>query len=431
MAQDTRLGVLYFQTSCGWQNQREFIRATSLLHLFQFSDAEAAYRVIVDREPDCAIAYWGIAMSRLQNPLYALPTEADVDVARQALAAAATARHASARERAYLKAAGVLFAPAASDWPSRFTAYAQAMEQVAGEYPEDREATIFYALALNLAATPADIARTRRTKAAELLLQAFSDEPNHPGISHYLTFCLGHTGYQPKPFERDTMAKPAQRILLGTFAFLALFGLGAFVTFTSDLRPGAASSTGIGGPFVLTASDGTTVTDRTFRGRWMLIYFGYTHCPDICPTTLLAVSQVLEKLGPLADKVQPIFISLDPERDTPKVVGEFVNSFDKRILGLTGKPEEIAAVAKQFRVYYKKEAPIEGSNDYFLEHSSYIYVMGPDGRYVTLFTHDETEAPDEMVSRLQKLIGVVPPSGDGKSAAGRIDIEIATSARHS
>jgi len=431
MAQDERLGVLHFQTSCGWQNQREFIRATSLLHLFQFSDAEAAYRAIVDREPGCAIAYWGIAMSRLQNPLYALPTEADVNVARQALGSAATAYHTSARERAYLNAASVLFTPSASDWPSRFTAYAQAMEQVARQYPDDREATIFYALALNLAATPADISRSHQTKAAELLLQAFSDEPDHPGISHYLTFCLGHTGYQPKPFERDTMAKPAQRILLGAFALLALLGLGTFVTFTSDLRPGAGRSTGIGGPFVLTASDGTAVTDRTFRGRWMLIYFGYTHCPDICPTTLLAVSKVLERLGPLADKVQPIFISIDPERDTPKVVGEFVNSFDTRILGLTGGPEEIAAVAKQFRVYYKKEAAIEGSNDYFLEHSSYIYVMGPDGRYVTLFAHSETEAPDQMVARLQTLLGVAAPSGDAKGVSGRIEINMATSPHHS
>jgi protein SCO1/2 len=219
------------------------------------------------------------------------------------------------------------------------------------------------------------------------------------------------------------MTKPAQRIVLGTFAFLALLGLGVFVTFTSDLRPGAGSS-GIGGPFALTASDGTVISDRTFRGRWMLIYFGYTHCPDVCPTTLLAMSQALEKLGPLAAKIQPIFVSVDPERDTPQVVGEFTRAFDSRIVGLTGKPAEIAAAAKQYRVFYKR-APLEGSDDYFMEHSSYIYVMGSDGRYVTLFSHDQTEAPGEIAARLRELLAGSPP--ESAKMSGRVDPNIATS----
>src|ERR1700674_4213652 len=102
MAQDARLGVVHFPISCGWQSQREFTTATALLHLFQFADAEQAYRSLVERDPDCAIGYWGIAMSRLQNPLYALPSSEDEDIARQALAAAAAARNAGARERVYL-----------------------------------------------------------------------------------------------------------------------------------------------------------------------------------------------------------------------------------------------------------------------------------------------------------------------------------------
>jgi protein SCO1 len=413
LAQDERLGVLHFPISCGWQGQRDFTTATSLLHLFQFANAESIYTAIVKNDPDCAMGYWGIAMSRLQNPLYLLPTDADAKLASRALAAGEAARHSSARERAYIAAARMLFpvAAAAPDWHMRLVAYAHAMGAVAARYPEDREATIFYALALNLAAPPGEAASApERTKAAELLLLAFSEEPDHPGISHYLAYCLGHERYQPKPFERATMTKPAQRIVLSAFAFFALIGLGTFVTFTSDLRPGASERPGFGGPFVLTASDGRIVTDRTFRGRYMLIYFGYTHCPDICPTTLMAVSQMLEKLGPLAAKIQPVFVSIDPERDTPAVVGEFVQSFDPRIVGLTGSPAEIAAVAKQYRVFYKK-APVEDSNDYFMEHSSYIYVMGPDGRYITLFSHDQTEAPDWMAARVRDLLIASPSEG--------------------
>jgi protein SCO1/2 len=415
LAQDERLGVLHFPISCGWQSQREFTTATSLLHLFQFADAEYVYTTLVKNDPDCAMGYWGLAMSRFQNPLYLLPTEADADVARRALAAGEAAREASPRERAYLAAARALFpATGNPDWPARINAYADAMGQLTAAHPEDREATVFYALALNLTATPGAVISSARTKAAELLLQIFSEEPDHPGISHYLTYCLGHERYQPKPFERATMTKPVQRVVLGAFALFALIGLGIFVTFTSDLRPGASGQTSFGGPFALTGGDGRVVTDRTFRGRYMLIYFGYTHCPDICPTTLMAISQTLEKLGPLAAKIQPVFVSIDPERDTPAVVGEFVQSFDPRIVGLTGSPAEIAAVAKQYRVFYKK-SPVENSSDYFMEHSSYLYVMGPDGRYVTLLPHDQTDAPDQMAARLREVISA-SPSGDAAVA---------------
>ena len=418
LAPDARLGVLRFQISCGWQSQRQFTTATSLLHLFQFADAEYLYNALVKEDPECAMGYWGVAMSKLQNPLYELPTEEDANISRRALAAAEVAHHSSPRERAYIAAVRMLFpAAGAPDWHTRVVAYARAMEGVVATYPEDREASVFYALALNLAAPPGDKISRERTKAAELLLQVFSEEPDHPGISHYLTYCLGHERYQPKPFERATMTKPAQRIVLGAFAFFALFGLGLFVTFTSDLRPGASDRTDFGGPFALTASNGQMVTDRTFRGRYMLLYFGYTHCPDVCPTTLLAVSRTLEKLGPLAAMVQPLFVTIDPGRDTPRVVGEFLQSFDPRIVGLTGTPAEIAAVAKQYRVFYKK-APIENSDDYFMEHSAYAYVMGPDGRYITLFSHDQTEAPDQMAARLRELL-VASPSED-KTASHRV-----------
>src|SRR5437016_8942335 len=153
LTQDARLGVVHFPTSCGWQSQRDFTSATSLLHLFQFADAEDLYRLITRQEPNCAIAYWGIAMSRLKNPLYELPSSDDVAVARVALGAAVDARSAGLRERAYLAAANLLFDPAiGTDWHVRLDAYAKAMSKVVEQFPEDGEARIFYALALNLVA---------------------------------------------------------------------------------------------------------------------------------------------------------------------------------------------------------------------------------------------------------------------------------------
>jgi protein SCO1 len=419
MAQDARLAVVHFPTSCGWQSQREFTTATALLHLFQFADAEQAYRSLVERDPDCAIGNWGIAMSRLQNPLYALPSSEDEDIARQALAAAAAARNAGARERAYLAAAATLFdAHGRADWHAREVAYARAMERVVAQYPQDREAVIFYALALNLTAATDD-----KTKAAELLLIVFSEEPDHPGIDHYLTYCLGHAAYQPKPFERATVTTPIQRILLAAFALFALCSLGIFVTLTADLRPGAGSAGRFGGPFMLTAADGTMVTDRSFRGRWLLVYFGYTRCPSDCPAALSRIADAIERLEASAARVQPIFVTIDPERDTPEIVGKFTRAFDPRIVGLTGKPAEIAALAKQYRVSIKK-VPGDDVDHYRMEHSSYVYVIGPDGRYVTLFSHTQAQAPEGIASRLRELLS---PSSqqDERNASGNIGTRVA------
>jgi len=146
------------------------------------------------------------------------------------------------------------------------------------------------------------------------------------------------------------------------------------------------------------------VTDQTFRGKWLLVYFGYTHCPDVCPTTLADIAELVEQLGPLAERVQPLFITIDPERDTTATVAEFVGAFDPRIIGLTGTPAEIAAAAKQYRVYYKKLPAESASDNYLMEHSSFIYVMNPDGKYVTLFSPQQGQKPDQMASQLRQLI---------------------------
>lgn len=142
----------------------------------------------------------------------------------------------------------------------------------------------------------------------------------------------------------------------------------------------------IGGPFTLTDPAGKAVRDSDFAGKYRIVYFGYTYCPDICPTDMLKIGQAmkaLDKQAPAkAAKIVPIFITVDPERDTPKVVGEFVRNFDDRVIGLTGSPAAIAAVEKQYAVYAKKEQPTpEGG--YLVGHSQIAYLMDPEGKPIT------------------------------------------------
>jgi protein SCO1/2 len=160
----------------------------------------------------------------------------------------------------------------------------------------------------------------------------------------------------------------------------------------------------IGGPFTLTMSGGRRVSDSDFHGKWMLIYFGYTHCPDICPTTLADLGQVLNKLGPLAAQVQAIYISIDPERDTPEIMGSYAKQFDPRILGLSGSAADIATAAKQYRVFYAKRADKEPAGKYVMEHSAFVYVVNPHGKYVTLFSPISGQQPDEMAAKLRELM---------------------------
>ena len=156
----------------------------------------------------------------------------------------------------------------------------------------------------------------------------------------------------------------------------------------------------IGGHFALSTPDGRRVTDTTFRGKWLLVYFGYTSCPDVCPTTLSAMALALDKLGPLADKVQPVFITVDPERDTSKIVGEYVKDFDPRFVGLVGSPQEIGAAAQEFHVYYRVRQL--GNNEYVVDHSSFIYLIDPNGAFVRLLTGDLPG--HQLADELRKLM---------------------------
>ena len=181
--------------------------------------------------------------------------------------------------------------------------------------------------------------------------------------------------------------------------------IGGVLWYESNKVPGLGRvvTTGqadVGGPFRLTGQDGKSVTDQDFRGRYMLIYFGYSFCPDVCPTTLAVMAQALEKLGDRSQRITPILITIDPERDTPKVLEDYVKAFGPSFVGLTGSADEIKAVEKKYRVYAVKK-PLEGGN-YGMDHSSVIYLMGPDGKLVSFY--DEAISPDDLAKDLRAKI---------------------------
>jgi protein SCO1 len=170
-----------------------------------------------------------------------------------------------------------------------------------------------------------------------------------------------------------------------------------------------ASAVTIGGPFTLSTPDGATVTDRTYRGKWLLVYFGYTSCPDSCPTMLLDIATALKELGPDAAKVQPLFITVDPQRDTPQVMQQYTQSFDPQILGLVGTPQQIAAAAQEYGVYYIRHGAGPGINDYIIDHSTYLYIMDPDGKFVRAF-HGDTSG--ERIADVLRGLLMAGPGGE-------------------
>ena len=179
-------------------------------------------------------------------------------------------------------------------------------------------------------------------------------------------------------------------VILAGFVVGALGGAAALIV-TSAQGP-KVETTGtalIGGPFTLVDQNGKTVTDRDFRGKYMLIFFGFTNCPDICPAELQVMSAALDALGSKADEVVPVFVTLDPERDTSDVVGTYVKNFGKNFVGLTGSPSAIANAAKAYRVTYSKfEYNGKDVNyRYSIDHSALVYLMDKDGQYLTNFTY--------------------------------------------
>ena len=162
----------------------------------------------------------------------------------------------------------------------------------------------------------------------------------------------------------------------------------------------AAGVAAIGGPFTLVDDNDAPVTEKTLAGKPYAIYFGYTYCPEVCPTTLFDLTNWIKRLGPDADKLNYVFVSVDPERDTPKLMHAYLASFDKRIRGFTGTPAQIAKIAGEYRVYYKKIPSSDGS--YVMDHSSIIYLMNADGKLDSVIPYQEKDAT--AVDKLKNLI---------------------------
>jgi cytochrome oxidase Cu insertion factor (SCO1/SenC/PrrC family) len=198
-------------------------------------------------------------------------------------------------------------------------------------------------------------------------------------------------------FEKRWLALGAAFLI----AFGALIGIGALLSDPAE-ESSATGEVAIGGPFRLLDQNGQRVSNQDFAGKHMLIYFGYTYCPDICPLTLANMSGAMEELPPeVAEQVVPIFITVDPARDTVEQLAAYAPSFDPRLVALTGSDAEIKAAARAYRVYFKK---VEGENadNYLMDHTSFIYLMGPDGRYETHFGH--SAPPDEIAKGVESEV---------------------------
>jgi protein SCO1 len=183
------------------------------------------------------------------------------------------------------------------------------------------------------------------------------------------------------------MTARSVRILVISAAFLAGLFLcfGAVLVVSSRMStPVAQQIAAVGGPFKLIDQNGKAVSDQDLKGRPFLVFFGFIHCPDVCPTTLFDVSEMLRALGPDADRTRALFITVDPERDTPAVMKDYLSSFDPHLSGLTGDPAAIATVAKAYRVYYKK-VPLDGG-EYTMDHTAIVYLMDKEGRFVSPFS---------------------------------------------
>src|SRR5258708_33310118 len=199
--------------------------------------------------------------------------------------------------------------------------------------------------------------------------------------------------------------RPSFRILIAIV--LALAAVGAFGAAWVSLlaipvpRVVTSGTAAIGGPFTLVSTNGEQVTEQRYRGKWLLIFFGYTFCPDVCPTALNNISVALENLGADAGKLQPLFVTVDPQRDTREVMRDYLKSFDSRIIGLTGPQDQIDLVVKEYRVYAApQKSETEGDDNYLVSHSAYVYLMDPQGKFVNVI--QGSESGEEIAAWLRK-----------------------------
>lgn len=187
--------------------------------------------------------------------------------------------------------------------------------------------------------------------------------------------------------------------------WLTVFAAAGIALYAATNRPEGPTvssdfADSVGGPFTLTAADGSTVTERTLAGRPFAIFFGFTRCPDVCPTTLARLARLRERMGDEGDEFEIVFVSVDPEIDRPEDIGNYVALFDTPIMGLTGTPEQVEAITQAYHVFYEK-VPIDGGG-YTVDHSASVFLMDRDGRLQSIIDHHED--PDSALAKLERLV---------------------------
>lgn len=213
---------------------------------------------------------------------------------------------------------------------------------------------------------------------------------------------------------RRAFASPVFIALLAGLIAAGIIGYTAFLFVSSQKNPGGFDRTTsfkpqieLGGEFSLVDQNGAMVTRHDFADKSLLIYFGFTYCPDICPTDLAMVGAAMDDLAikapDIAQSVQPLFVSIDPERDTPEIIGDYAAAFHPDIIGLTGTVEQVEDMASQYRVFYSKRALNEDGSDYLMDHSTFTYLVGPDGKVTTMFPHNT--APEEISAVIAQELG--------------------------
>jgi protein SCO1 len=205
--------------------------------------------------------------------------------------------------------------------------------------------------------------------------------------------------------DNAPMTRP---VALIPYLLLVAFVAAGTLWYLGDLRAhngveslATGESVTLGGPFALTDQNQVLRTEKDFHGKYTLVFFGYTYCPDVCPATLAIMAAALDKMGPRSDRIVPIFITVDPKRDTPDKIKSYLSSFGPRFVGLTGAPEAIANVAKEYRVYYKEHPP-ENGGEYTVDHSGVVYLMDPNGKFIANYSLDTS--PDTLAADLLKRL---------------------------
>jgi cytochrome oxidase Cu insertion factor (SCO1/SenC/PrrC family) len=187
--------------------------------------------------------------------------------------------------------------------------------------------------------------------------------------------------------QNSSLLPSRSKLLTAAVMILVAIILGALaLTTLKPQQPGSGTAL-IGGPFTMLNQKGETVTDKTYLGQYTLLFFGFTNCGDVCPAELQVMAAALTEMGATSDKITPIFVTVDPERDTPQVMADYVKNFYPRLQGLTGTPEQVATFAKVYHIYYQKVPNPKDATDYEMDHSSILYLMGPDGKFLKHFPY--------------------------------------------